>query len=446
MAKTDWKYNDLVTEQDMNELGEEINGLAADGAAVKESVDAATNAAAAETLVKRDANGRAQVSGPLAAGDIANKGYVDAAISSAAVPDASLTAKGKVQLSSATDSTSEVLAATPAAVKAAYDRGSDGVVAAAGAQSTANAAQTTANGAVQKENGYWPGGDANTCKIAGTYYFTADSLNTPTGDWCTILVISGWLASDRLIQIANVWNLSDDIFCRRLNASSWSPWVKMWTSGNDGAGSGLDADTARGQLAMPVCAWHTDPRFSYDGTTLSWSAGYLINNGYTYNLTAGTATTTGDRWIIGTINGPTISISTAYGWGQNLAELATNQIALGYIGQYNILSLLYGAGTGLFRNNGGTAEFFDHASGGWKPVGGIKSVQRGQTRVVGGQLDVTISAVNPNKSFITTNFIATGGYQKRVWLSNSTTLSFESTGSESQSAAYNVAWEVVESY
>ncbi|WP_225103518.1 tail fiber protein, partial [Escherichia coli] len=37
------------------------------------------------------------------------------------VPSASLTAKGIVQLSSATNSNSETLAATPRAVKAAYD-------------------------------------------------------------------------------------------------------------------------------------------------------------------------------------------------------------------------------------------------------------------------------------------------------------------------------------
>ncbi|MEK0046069.1 phage tail protein, partial [Escherichia albertii] len=36
-------------------------------------------------------------------------------------PDASLTAKGFTQLSSATNSTSESLAATPKAVKSAYD-------------------------------------------------------------------------------------------------------------------------------------------------------------------------------------------------------------------------------------------------------------------------------------------------------------------------------------
>ncbi|EFI8085130.1 phage tail protein, partial [Escherichia coli] len=56
---------------------------------------------------------------------LATRKYVDDKISeheqSRRHPDASLTAKGFVQLSSATNSTSEALAATPKAVKAAYD-------------------------------------------------------------------------------------------------------------------------------------------------------------------------------------------------------------------------------------------------------------------------------------------------------------------------------------
>ncbi|MFP2505401.1 tail fiber protein [Buttiauxella gaviniae] len=56
---------------------------------------------------------------------MATQDYVDDKISeheqSRRHPDASLTAKGLTQLSSATDSASEVLAATPKAVKAAYD-------------------------------------------------------------------------------------------------------------------------------------------------------------------------------------------------------------------------------------------------------------------------------------------------------------------------------------
>ncbi|KIH36693.1 phage tail protein [Escherichia coli] len=56
-------------------------------------------------------------------------------------PDASLTAKGFVQLSSATNSTSETLAATPKAVKAAYDL--------ANGKYTAQNATTTQKGIVQ---------------------------------------------------------------------------------------------------------------------------------------------------------------------------------------------------------------------------------------------------------------------------------------------------------
>jgi hypothetical protein len=60
---------------------------------------------------------------------LATRDYVDRAITVHAQsrnhPDASTTAKGFVQLSSATNSTSEVLAATPKAVKAAYDIATD---------------------------------------------------------------------------------------------------------------------------------------------------------------------------------------------------------------------------------------------------------------------------------------------------------------------------------
>jgi len=56
------------------------------------------------------------------------------------VTAASTSASGVVQLSDSTSTTSSVLAATPTAAKAAYDRGSTGVTDAAAAQTTANAA------------------------------------------------------------------------------------------------------------------------------------------------------------------------------------------------------------------------------------------------------------------------------------------------------------------
>ncbi len=108
--------------------------------AVGNTAHGATSAPTVSTLMARDSAGRAQVVAPSVAADIANKGYVDTAVSGATIPDASLTVKGKVQLSSAVNSTSEVLAATPKAVKDAYDRGSAGVTAAAAAQAKADGA------------------------------------------------------------------------------------------------------------------------------------------------------------------------------------------------------------------------------------------------------------------------------------------------------------------
>lgn len=77
-----------------------------------------------------------------------------------ALPDASATVKGKVQLDSAINSTSTIKAGTPSAVKAAYDLANTANGAAAAAQSTANTAvanaataQSTADGKVGKDSG-----------------------------------------------------------------------------------------------------------------------------------------------------------------------------------------------------------------------------------------------------------------------------------------------------
>lgn len=62
----------------------------------------------------------------------------NAKVKTANLTDASISAKGAVQLSSATDSTSEALASTPKAVKDAYDLATT-------AKSTADTAKTTAD-------------------------------------------------------------------------------------------------------------------------------------------------------------------------------------------------------------------------------------------------------------------------------------------------------------
>lgn len=192
-------------------------------AAVGSAAHGATSAPTVSTLMARDSAGRAQVMAPSVSADIANKGYVDTAVSGATIPDASLTVKGKVQLSSAVNSTSEVLAATPKAVKDAYDRGSAGVTAAAAAQSTANAAQTRASGALLKDG--------------------SESMNAP-------LVIDfphGLKA--RHVDGATGSGVPGDLFLNYNNPSAAvyvGNYNTVWHSGNDGAGSEMDAGKLEG--------------------------------------------------------------------------------------------------------------------------------------------------------------------------------------------------------
>ena len=52
-------------------------------------------------------------------------------------------------------------------------------------------------------------------------------------------------SSDRA-QLAIQYNGGANMYVRSVYSGTWSGWYKVWTSGNDGAGSGLDADTVDG--------------------------------------------------------------------------------------------------------------------------------------------------------------------------------------------------------
>ncbi|SDT26341.1 hypothetical protein SAMN05444162_3599 [Paenibacillaceae bacterium GAS479] len=79
MAKTNWKFNDVVTEADMNQLGSELNA-ASEHVAVTSGAHGATSAATAGALMQRDASGRAKVAAPAAADDVARLDTVTAAV------------------------------------------------------------------------------------------------------------------------------------------------------------------------------------------------------------------------------------------------------------------------------------------------------------------------------------------------------------------------------
>jgi hypothetical protein len=204
-------------------------------AAVGSAAHGATSAPTVSTMMARDSAGRAQVVAPAVAADIANKGYVDTAMSGATIPDASLTTKGKVQLSSATNSTSEASAATPKAVKDAYDRASTGVTAAAAAQNTANAAQTTANRAAQSR-GLAPA-NLNDAQSPGSYHIATQNLytNAPPAmpNYCILTVDSAGDGDFLRQTVSSTLNIHGYTYSRVRTESNWSSWFSVWTSGND---------------------------------------------------------------------------------------------------------------------------------------------------------------------------------------------------------------------
>lgn len=172
------------------------------------------------------------------------------------VPDASLTEKGIVQLSNATNGTSETMAATPKAVKDAYDRGSAGVTAAAAAQAKADAAETPA-GAQAKANaaesnaktyaenytnqnsaiaGWSSGfrsakhivsGDLNLIYDTG-FYDGFGLTNAPTNEWYFYQVMSHSSGPTTWrTQLAYNFNDANSTFRRTQTSGNWSPWVRI---------------------------------------------------------------------------------------------------------------------------------------------------------------------------------------------------------------------------
>lgn len=96
--------------------------------------------------------------------------------------------------------------------------------------------------------------DLNTVIQSGMYRINADNPNMPAGvAYGQLLVIHG--DGDTITQIISDFG-SDDIYWRSGNPTevggvgTWQPWRKIWHDGNDGDGSGLDADTVKGYVPV----------------------------------------------------------------------------------------------------------------------------------------------------------------------------------------------------
>ncbi len=216
-------------------------------AAIKTILDAATNAGTASTLMKRDASGRAQVAAPSAAADIARKDTVDAVQSNlsthAAVGSAAhgATSAPTVSTLMARDSAGRAQVVTPSVSADIANKGYvDSSVSTA--QSAANAAQTRANASLPKD-GSEP--------FTGAYFRISNTApilqmnETDTGkNWYAV-------ADGNYLSVRED-NLSTERVAILPGGKMTINANTVWHAGNDGFGSGLDADMVRGKIPLLI--------------------------------------------------------------------------------------------------------------------------------------------------------------------------------------------------
>ncbi|MNW36141.1 Phage tail fiber repeat protein [compost metagenome] len=132
------------------------------------------------------------------------------AIAGITIGDASTTQKGVVQLSNATNSTSETLAATPKAVKSAYDT-------ATAAQNTANAANQAAATAQQTANASLTAGDERKAELVaalvakGIAATTSETWESLIGKVIALIKATGNATAAQLLSGATASNINGPI-------------------------------------------------------------------------------------------------------------------------------------------------------------------------------------------------------------------------------------------
>jgi hypothetical protein len=72
--------------------------------------------------------------------------------------------------------------------------------------------------------------------------------NNPTNEWWHHLIMNHGNATGYYVDIAAAFH-TDDLYLRRNTGGTLSTWRKIWNEGNDGIGSGLDADLLDGNHA-----------------------------------------------------------------------------------------------------------------------------------------------------------------------------------------------------
>ncbi|EFN6172795.1 phage tail protein [Escherichia coli] len=275
---------------------------------------------------------------------MATQDYVDDKIAeheqSRRHPDASLTAKGFTQLSSATNSTSETLAATPKAVKAAYDL--------ANGKYTAQDATTARKGLVQLSSATNSDSEtlAATPKAVKTAYDLANGKYTAQ---------DATTARKGLAQLSSATNSDSETLAATPKA------VKAAYDLANGKYTAQDATTARKGLVQLSSATNSDSE-TLAATPKAVKVAYDLANG---KYTAQDATTARKGLVqlssatnstSETLAATPKAVKSAYDNAekrlqkdQNGADIPDKRLFLRNIGATNSTTMSFSGGTGWFR-------------------------------------------------------------------------------------------------
>lgn len=123
--------------------------------------------------------------------------------------------------------------------------------------------------------------DLNALSDAGFYYQSSNSDTTgnnyPSNEAGSLLIQKSAAGVTQLYQTYDT--STTELFFRSYYSSTWGSWNKVWTDGNDGAGSGLSADTLDGVSSTQFLRSDTSDTFT--GTLTM--AGQLQMNGNIIN-------------------------------------------------------------------------------------------------------------------------------------------------------------------
>ena len=188
-------------------------------------------------------------------------------------------------------------------------------------------------------SGFWQTSTATTGEgwpeTTNSWYHLLASTHSTTGNYYSM-------------QLAGDFFNSNGLFYRATNGSGSTAWNRLWHSGNDGAGSGLDADTLDGlsSAAFIQTATGDTTKVAKTGDTMTGNlhvapsgVGYLSliqgsvsNPGYIAFLTSDTTR----RGYLGWANGSNLVLATENSWGLMVTTAGSERMRIDTDGNVGI--------------------------------------------------------------------------------------------------------------